>query len=102
MIGWLNLLFVLALAIMAVLFAAANQREVTVQLPGGWSFPDVPLFVLAFVPLFLGFLAGTISAWSSRLHHRRQSDLLQIQNQKLEAELANLRNQPLETDLHVS
>lgn len=102
MIGWLNLLFVLVLAIMAVLFAAANHGEVTIQLPGGWSFPDIPLFVLAFVPLFLGFLAGTISSWSSRLHHRRQSELLQLQNQKLEAELANLRNQPLETDLHVS
>ncbi|MBF0461081.1 MAG: LapA family protein [Magnetococcales bacterium] len=101
MTGWLNLLFVLALAIMAVLFAAANQREVTIQLPGGWLFADIPVFVLAFVPLFLGFLAGTLSAWSSRLNHRRQSELLHCQNQRLEAELANLRNQPLETDLHV-
>ncbi|MBF0127794.1 MAG: LapA family protein [Magnetococcales bacterium] len=101
MSGWLNLLFVLALAVMAVLFAAANQKEVTILLPGGWLFSDVPLFVLAFVPLFLGFLAGTASAWSSRVNSRRQSDLLHSQNQKLEAELANLRNQPLETDLHV-
>ncbi|MBF0162051.1 MAG: LapA family protein [Magnetococcales bacterium] len=102
MIGWLNLLFVLALAVLAVLFASANQREVTIQLPGGWRMADVPLFVLAFVPLFLGFLAGTISAWNSRWALRRQSELLQSQNQKLEAELANLRNQPLDNDLHVS
>ncbi|MEO5364066.1 MAG: LapA family protein [Magnetococcus sp. DMHC-8] len=102
MIGWLNLLFVLALAVMAVLFAAANQREVSIQLPGEWLVSDVPLFVLAFVPLFLGFLAGTMSAWSSRMNYRRQSDLLQSQNQKLEAELANLRNQPLDNDLHVT
>ncbi|MEO5341614.1 MAG: LapA family protein [Magnetococcus sp. MYC-9] len=101
MIGWINLLLVLALAVLAVLFAATNQREVSVQLPGGWQVAEVPLFVLAFVPLFLGFLAGTLSAWSSRMIHRKQSDLLLCQNQKLEAELANLRNQPLDNDLHV-
>lgn len=101
MIGWLNIFFVLLLAVLAVLFAAGNQREVTVQFPGGWLFSDIPLFVLAFVPLFLGFVAGTISAWNSRWNQRKQSDLLHFQNQKLEAELANLRNQPLENDLHV-
>ncbi|MBF0183729.1 MAG: LapA family protein [Magnetococcales bacterium] len=102
MVGWLNLLFILALALVAVLFAAANQKEVTVQLPGGWMFPDIPLFVLAFVPFFLGYLAGTFSAWSSRQTFRKQNDLLLHQNQKLEAELANLRNQPLDNDLHLS
>lgn len=101
MIGWFNIFFVLLLAVLAVLFASVNQREVTVQLPGGWLFSDIPLFVLAFVPLFLGFVAGTISAWNSRWNQRKQSDLLHFQNQKLEAELANLRNQPLENDLHV-
>ena len=99
MIGWINLLFVLVLAILAVLFASANQQEVIIQLPGGWWLTEVPLFVLAFVPFFLGFLAGTISAWNNRWTRRRQSEHLQYQNQRLEAELANLRNQPLDNDL---
>lgn len=101
MIGWLNLLSVLALAVLAVLFASANQKEVTVQLPGGWVFTEIPLFVLAFVPLFFGFLAGTLSTWGNRLNGRKQLNLLHDQKQKLEEELTNLRNQPLENDLQI-
>ncbi|MBF0097199.1 MAG: DUF1049 domain-containing protein [Magnetococcales bacterium] len=99
MVGFLNLLFILVLALMAVFFAAANQKEVSVHLPGGWLFSDIPLFVLAFIPFFLGYLAGTLSAWSSRQTFRKQNERLLTQNQKLEAELANLRNQPLDNDL---
>jgi hypothetical protein len=44
-------------------------------------------------------LAGTLSAWSSRQTFRKQNERLLAQNQKLEAELANLRNQPLDNDL---
>ncbi|WP_130471614.1 DUF1049 domain-containing protein [Candidatus Magnetaquicoccus inordinatus] len=102
MVGWLNLLFILVLALLAVLFAAANQKEVIVSLPGGLLFSDIPLFVLAFIPLFLGYLAGTFSAWSTLQTVRKQNDLLLKQNQKLEAELANLRNQPLDNDLPLS
>ena len=101
MIGLLNLLFVLALVVLAVLFALVNQKEVTVQLPGGWFFTEIPLFVLAFIPLFLGFLAGTVSTWNNRLNHRKQLDMLRNQKQKLEKELTNLRNQPLENDLQI-
>lgn len=101
MIGWLNLLFVLALAVLAVLFASANQKEVTVQLPGGWFITEIPLFVLAFIPMFIGFLAGFVSAWSNRLNYRKQLNVLRRQKQKLEEELTNLRNQPLENDLQI-
>ena len=98
MTGWLNLFFVLALVVLAITFASANQKEVTIQLPGGWLLTEVPLFVLTFILLFLGFLTGTISAWNSRLNHRKQLNILQEQKQKLEKELTNLRNQPLEND----
>ena len=101
MAGWLNLLFVLVLVVLAVTFASANQEEVTILLPGGWLLTGVPLFVLAFIFLFLGFLTGTISAWNSRLNRRKQLNILQEQKQKLEKELTNLRNQPLENDLSI-
>lgn len=101
MVGWFNLLSVLMLTVLAVLFASANQKIVTIQLPGGWFLTEIPLFVLAFVPLFLGFLAGTASAWKHRLTYRKQLTILQNQKQKLEEELTNLRNQPLENDLQI-
>lgn len=101
MIGWLNLFSVLVLAVLAVLFASANQQEVTVHLPGGWHLTEIPLFVLAFTPLFLGFLAGTLSAWHTRSNHHKHLEHLRFQNQKLEKELTNLRNQPLENDLQI-
>lgn len=101
MVGWFNLLSLLGLVVLAILFALTNQKEVMVQFPGGLIFTDIPLFVLTFIPLFIGFLTGIISAWSQRMSYRKKLTLLREQKQKLEKELTNLRNQPLENDLQI-
>jgi uncharacterized integral membrane protein len=98
MYGLLNLVLVFLLTACSVLFALSNQGEVDVSFPGGLVFPDVPLFVLAFVPMFLGFFLGAISGLSRKFRYRKRLDGLQRKNQALAEELTNLRNLPLDND----
>ena len=98
MSGLFNLILVLLLTTGSVLFALLNQGEVEVSFPGGFIFPGVPLFVLAFVPLFFGFLLGAVSGWSRGLKYRKRVDRLRRQNRALDEELTNLRNLPLDND----
>ncbi len=99
--GWLSLILILALAALAVSFGTANQTEVTVYLPGGAVHPRVPLFVLAFVPLLFGFLIGAISGWSGVLKYHKRVSEMKAQIRRLEEELNNLRNLPLDNDLQL-
>lgn len=99
MIGWINLIVVTAFGLFAIFFAAGNQVEVVVSLPGGWIIAGVPLFVLVFVPLFLGFLFGAFSGWAGGMKYRQRMVRLRDQKKALEKELANLRNLPLGNDL---
>ncbi|MBF0627722.1 MAG: LapA family protein [Magnetococcales bacterium] len=97
--GWIRLITATVLGIVAMFFAMGNQTEVVVTLPGLGDLVEVPLFVLVFVPLFLGFVLGAVSGWSGGTRPRGTLDLLRDQNQALERELTNLRNLPLTNDL---
>lgn len=99
MSGWLNLIFVVLLAIVAIAFALGNQDEVVVHIPGGWDLTQVPVFVLAFVPLLVGFVFGALSSWTQVGVLHKNAEKLARHNQSLERELTNLRNQPLDNEL---
>ncbi|MEO5345682.1 MAG: lipopolysaccharide assembly protein LapA domain-containing protein [Magnetococcus sp. YQC-9] len=98
MFGWIRLIVATILGVVAILFAMGNQAEVPVTLPGGWIVGHVPLFVVVFVPLFLGFVLGAFSGWSGEVRQHRALELLREQNRALERELANLRTLPLVND----
>ncbi|MBF0193871.1 MAG: LapA family protein [Magnetococcales bacterium] len=98
MSGLLNITFIFILTSFAVLFALSNQNQVDVTVPGGFVVTGVPLFVLTFVPLFLGFLLGVISAWFKKLKYKKRLEDMQSKNSELAEELTNLRNLPLDND----
>ncbi|MBF8271189.1 MAG: LapA dom protein [Magnetococcales bacterium] len=99
--GWINLVMVMFLTVIAVVFALNNQEDVVIHAPGLWPLASVPIFVLAFVSLLLGFVIGAVSGWGRVSAMRRRVERLLRQNQALERELTNLRNQPLESDLQL-
>ncbi|MBF0173634.1 MAG: LapA family protein [Magnetococcales bacterium] len=99
MSGWTNLVMVVFMTIVAVVFALNNQEEVVIHIPGRWHLANVPVFVLAFVFLLLGFVFGAVSGWGRASAMRKRAEQLQRQNLALERELTNLRNQPLDNDL---
>ncbi|MBF0358454.1 MAG: LapA family protein [Magnetococcales bacterium] len=98
MSGLLNIFFIFFLTAAAVLFALSNQNEVDVSFPGGLVISGVPLFVVTFVPMFIGFFLGIISAWFKKMKYRRRMDEMRQKNRDLAEELTNLRNLPLDSD----
>lgn len=74
---------------------------VAVALPGGRQLADVPLFGLVFTSLGLGFIVGVLFCWLGGADVRQRVVRLARQNRELEEELTNLRNLPLDNDIHL-
>jgi len=71
----MRFLFRLAMLVVAIVlgvFAVSNRGTVALGL---WPFPDVvelPLYLVIFGCLLVGFLAGEMAAWVSGRHWRRE------------------------------
>jgi uncharacterized integral membrane protein len=84
-------------ATVALLFALANRRRVTVSLdPFSTEAPayalDLPMFLVIFAALILGVIIGGISVWFGKMHwrmaaHRAEKELARLKAQRTESEL---------------
>ena len=80
----------LALGILAIVFAVSNRAPVSVSLwPLPWTIA-IPIYVLVFIALALGVVAGGFGAWRAGGKHRRrardtrrQADALSEENETL-------------------
>ena len=83
-------------ATVALLFAVANRRWVTVSLdPFSAEAPayalDLPMFLVIFAALILGVIIGGISVWFGKLRwqmaaHRSEKELARVKAEKSAAE----------------
>lgn len=92
-------LVLVPLAIMILLFAAANRQAVTVSFdPFSTNDPAVafnmPLFVLIFVLVILGVIIGGFAAWLRQGRHRRNARLLEREVRVLRGENEILSRRP--------
>ncbi|MEX2129287.1 MAG: LapA family protein [Xanthobacteraceae bacterium] len=81
------------LATLALLFAVANRRWVTVSFdPFSQEAPayavDLPLFIVIFVSLILGVLVGGIAVWFGRLRWQMAAHRAEREAARLKAERA--------------
>lgn len=102
----LGIILTLLLLAMAATLAGVNQMDVQLEIPRLISpSPSVPvrltLYQLIFALLTAGFGAGLLIGWGSCKKYLRLLQKLQRQNRQLEEELRNLRNLPLEQDIHL-
>jgi uncharacterized integral membrane protein len=84
-------------ATVALLFALANRRRVTVSLdPFSTEAPayalDLPMFLVIFAALILGVIIGGISVWFGKMHwrmaaHRAEKELARLKAQRTEFEV---------------
>ncbi len=96
-----TVLVLVPLAIVLIVFAAANREIVTVSLdPFDSAQPALsirmPLFVLIFVFLIAGVLLGGFAAWLRQGRHRRASRALRsdLVGLRREIEILNTRLEP--------
>ena len=86
---WWILVIPAGLAVVAI--AVANRHSVGVSLdPLPFRF-ELPVYVIAFGSLVVGFVAGNVSAWLSGHKWRRLASARERKAKLLERELARLR-----------
>lgn len=84
-LGWV---IVIPLAVVAVVFAVNNNAESVISL---WPFPiefHIPLYVVAFAGIIIGFIAGALIAWLSASRWRRMARREARESESLKRELA--------------
>jgi uncharacterized integral membrane protein len=92
---WLGVL--VATAVCGI-FAISNRSAVSL---GFWPMPFVvalPLYLVVFAALIVGFVAGAIAAWIGGRHRRRQLRSSRRRIGALESELATTRSRLGDTD----
>ncbi len=97
-INWINVLVVIVLTSFATMFALANVLPVHVRFLGVSS-GDVPLYLPVFISFLLGFAGGVLALSFSRRKHKREIAWLKAEHERLQREVDNLRNIPLQDDV---
>lgn len=97
-VKWINVLLVIVLTSFATMFAMANLLPVQVHFLGVSS-ADVPLYVPVFVAFLLGFAGGMLALSFSRRKHKQEIVWLKVEHERLQREVDNLRNIPLQDDV---
>ncbi|MEX0809880.1 MAG: lipopolysaccharide assembly protein LapA domain-containing protein [Dongiaceae bacterium] len=92
----------LPIAVVAVLFAVMNRAPVTIDL---WPLPwriEAPAFLILLGSLVVGLLIGLLLSWLTGGNRRRRARQLAHENERLAAELRELRRQAAERSRVVS
>ncbi len=97
-VNWINVLLVIVLTSFATMFAMANQLTVRVHFLGVSS-ADIPVYVPIFISFFLGFAGGVLALSFSRRKHKQEISWLKNEHERLQQEVDNLRNIPLQDDV---
>ena len=84
----LNTFLAVVVAVLVVLFAISNRAPVVVEI---WPFPyrlQLGLYAVILLAVFIGFLAGLITAWLMGGKRRRELRTLRREAKDLHASLA--------------
>ena len=97
-VNWINVLLVIVLTSFATMFAMANLTLIRIHFLGVSS-ASVPLYVPVFFAFMLGFFGGVLALSFSRRKHKQEIAFLRQENERLQREVDNLRNIPLQDDV---
>ncbi len=97
-VNWINVLLVIVLTSFATMFALANLTPVQLKFLGVSSAP-IPIYAPVFLAFMLGFFGGVLSLSFSRRKHKLEITRLREESERLQQEVDNLRNIPLQDDV---
>jgi len=97
-VNWINILLVIVLTSFATMFAMANLLPVQVHFLGVSS-ASVPIYIPVFIAFMLGFVGGVLALSFSRRKHKQEIIWLKVEHERLQREVDNLRNIPLQDDV---
>lgn len=97
-VNWINVLVVIVLTSFATMFAKANLSPVQIRFLGVSS-AMIPVYIPVFIAFALGFFGGVLALSFSRRKHKQEISWLRDEHERLQREVDNLRNIPLQDDV---
>ncbi len=96
----LTMLFYLLLGSTLTIFIYSNfEQSVIIYFTGGYRTVEIPLALALFGAMVAGFLVTTLLAFGHQFRLRARLRQLRKTNERLESEIAGLRNLPLTSPL---
>lgn len=77
--------------VVAVSFTAQNTQPITLRYYFNWETGSFPMYLLMFIPFFVGIVVGSLIAFGSRLRLKNTIKHLTRTNRDLEEELKGAR-----------
>ena len=81
--------------ILAVSFASENTQSVTLRYYFKLETPPFPMYLLMFIPLFIGIVVGSLVGFGSRLRQKTTIKRLTKSNKELEDRLKEAQETPI-------
>ena len=93
--NYAKLIILVAVFILAVSFASENTQSVTLRYYFNLETPSFPMYLLMFIPLFIGIVVGSLVGLGSRLRLRNNVKKLKKSNRELENRLREAQEAPI-------
>ena len=85
--NYVKLIVLVFVFILAVSFAENNTQRVTLSYYFNWETSPFPMYLLIFIPFFIGTVVGSLVEFSSRLSLRDTVKKLRTANEELKEKL---------------
>jgi len=85
--NYVKLGIIVLVIILAVTFAKNNAQPVTIAYYFGWETPPFDMYLLIFIPFFIGIVVGSLVGLGSRLSLKNTIRNLHKSNRELEEKL---------------
>jgi uncharacterized integral membrane protein len=101
--NYVKLGIVVFVIILAVTFAKNNAQPVTIAYYFGWETPPFDMYLLIFIPFFIGLVVGSLVGFGSRLNlkntirklHKSKGELEEKLKQAQEAQISEEYETPM-------
>jgi len=93
--NYAKLIILIFVFILAVSFASENTQSVTLRYYFNLETPSFPMYLLMFIPLFIGIVVGSLVGLGSRLRLRNNVKKLKKSNRELENRLKEAQEAPI-------
>lgn len=89
--NYVKLVVLVFVFILAVSFASKNIDPVSLKYYFNWETPTFPMYLLMFIPFFIGTVVGSLVGFGARLRLKNSVKKLYKSNRELEEKLKQAR-----------
>ena len=101
--SYAKLVILVLVFILAVSFASENTQPLTLRYYFNWETPSFPMYLLMFIPFFIGIVVGSLVGLGSRLRlkttirslHKSKGELEEKLEQAQEAQISREYETPI-------